>query len=127
ARGPGDHENRMPWVARVTTGPPAFACELQGETLLAVHELGAHETAIAALAVARGAYREELAQHLSELEAKALADPRGETVLDYLFAVREVEGENAARQRLRDLLPRIPDPVLSEKLMRGLLETGPKE
>jgi hypothetical protein len=127
ARAPGDPQDRMPWVARLTDGPAAFTCRLQGETLLAVHELGAPGAAAAALSAARAAHRAELERRLPALEAAALAHPELEAVLDYLLAVKEVNGENAAREALERLLPRITDPVLREKLMRGLLETEPRD
>jgi hypothetical protein len=127
ARSPDDHENKMPWVTRVTTMQPAFTCELQGELLLSVHELGPHETAITALAVARDAHRIELVQQLDRLEAVAFTRLDPEAVMDYLLAVQEAKGDKAALDALQRLLPRITDPVLREKLQRGLFETGPKE
>ncbi|MFO0984232.1 MAG: glycosyltransferase family 39 protein [Planctomycetota bacterium] len=125
-RAAGDAQDRLPWLSQSLLGGSVFSCALDGQLLLDLRDLGTHAEARPRLEQLYARHCAELAARLPALEARVLAAPDEiERLLDYFLALRELFGEQQAARKFLELLPRIDDPVLREKVQRLLHELDP--
>jgi hypothetical protein len=120
----GDPQDSMPWVSAIEARE-VFRCSVQSEPLLFLRNLGPHAKAIKELEKAHELHRSKLAGELEKLKAHCLAHPDDLKAMAALFlAAREIGGNEGAMEVFKELLPKIEDPVLREKILRWWRESG---
>ncbi|MEW6745062.1 MAG: hypothetical protein AB1486_20095, partial [Planctomycetota bacterium] len=129
ARPAGHPEDRRPWLTRaLEVKPPDFEVDCGGAPLLRGHCLGPRRAACLFLEEAKRTYEVEARGRLERALERAREDPNDLQALIAAYSLlRDLQGAREIEAFFGEIVPRIEDAVLRERVLRWLVEERRKD